>query len=372
MRRLSLFLTLALASGLSAQREPQRPRLSARADTNDAEEYFALGARQHRDVWKAHDAFYWAFRLQPDQPIYLYARYFALLNRQPADWQQNYWGGAAFVLKSRDAKLIDSTFGEVMLRDPFIHLTLDCRRYPELDRELDRAAAGFAQFALGCYQAAALAFGEALVRDPGDLTVRMMRALAYSYVGIFDSTTVDLRIVVDSLHARDAERLVHAYESKAMLEYVAGMAHLRRGDAAAARAAFGRALTEDLGFGMAHGRLARLTRDRGNPMAALPEYDLAVGLRPEDGVLRHDYGATLHDLGRYADAEAQLREAVRIEPYWAAPRFSLAAALQAQGKTQEAAEQFEAYLARCPRALELQAAEARRRLERLRTAGSTP
>lgn len=363
-------LALLPAPPLAAQRRaPSRPLLRADADTNDPQSYFDLGARQRRDVWKARDAFYWASRLAPDQPIYAYARYHALLYSQSPDWRQNYWSGAKFVLKSKEARLIDSTFGEVMLRDPFAHVSAPCQRVPELDHE-ERALAGIMWYELGCYDRAVAVLGEALDRDPEQLVLRVIRARAFAHVERFDSTASELGIVLDSLRARDADRLAHVYESKAMLEYVVGMAHLRRGDAAAARAAFGRALTEDLGFAMAHARLGRLARLERRVDDALAEYDLAVGLRPDDGVLRSEYGSALIEARRFADAETQFATAVRLEPHWAKARFNLAQACEAQGKSAEAVDHYQAYVMRAPRAQWADAEEARRRIARLRAAGT--
>jgi tetratricopeptide (TPR) repeat protein len=359
------------ASSLWAQdRTPRRPRLSRDADTNDAQAYFELGMSQRRDVWKATDAFYWAHRLQPDTALYLFARYYALLSSQSADWQRNYFSGAEFVLKSRQARQVDSILGVVMLRDPFMHSGHRggrCQPIGELDRDRDRAAAGYVYFILECPWNAVRAFSQALEKNPGDLTVRMMRAQASGHVAMYDTTTVDLAIVVDSLRARDAQYLSHTYESKAMLEYVAGMAYLRRGRWTQAREAFGRALTEDLGFGLAHARIAWMAGFMRDTATALAEYDLAVGVRPDDGVLRHEYGVILLNHGRHADAEVQLSEAVRLEPYWAAPRFRLGAALEAQGKAAEAIGAYEAFVALNPRRNHFDSADAVRRVEKLRT-----
>jgi tetratricopeptide (TPR) repeat protein len=362
---------LAVASTLSAQeRGPRRPKLARDADTNDAQAYFDVGMSQRRDVWKATDAFYWAHRLQPDTALYLFARYYALLSSQSADWQKNYFSGAEFVLKSKQARQIDSILGEVMLRDPFMHSGHRggrCVPVGELDRDRDRAAAGYVYFVLECPWNAVMAFSQALEKNPGNLTVRMMRAQASGHVGMYDTTTIDLAIVVDSLRARDDEYLSHTYESKAMLEYVAGMAYLRRGRWTQAREAFGRALTEDLGFGLAHARLAWMSGFTRDTATALAEYDLAVGVRPNDGVLRYEYGVMLQRTGRNADAEVQLTEAIRLEPYWAAPHMTLGAALEAQGKNAEAISAYEGFVSRNPRRNHYVSGDAMRRVEKLRS-----
>lgn len=375
-RRAPIWLSLALAAAAAvpahAQREPRRPRLTADADTNDAEAYFAYGMSQQRDVWKAHDAFCWASRLGPDRPTYLYGRYLALWGGQTSDWRHNYLAGSKFVVNSRDGRRLDSLLVEVMLREPFLYVRLPCPRGRDLQslaRERDRALAAVIYWSLGCDPEATAAFGEALDRDPSLLSYRLYRAHGFYITGAYDSTIAELTTLVDSLRARDVDQLAHAYESKAMFEYLMGRAHERREDFAAARAAYGRALTEDLSFAMAHARLARLARAQGYEGDALAEYELAVGLRAGDAALRYEFGNALHAARRYEEAEAQLREAVRLEPHWATARYLLAGTLEARGKRSEAIAEYEAHIARCPRRAESQALEARRRIAALREAG---
>jgi tetratricopeptide (TPR) repeat protein len=193
------------------------------------------------------------------------------------------------------------------------------------------------------------------------LELLLYRAQGFYVTRAYDSTVMALTALVDSLRGRDADHLVRAYESKATFEYMIGLAHERRGDLAAARQAYGRALAEDLGLAMAHARLARIDKAQGDTTQALAEFDLAVGLRSNDAVLRFEYGTALFELGRHAEAVAQLREAVRLEPHWAVPWFNLGIALQAQGSAADAIEAYEAFLARYPRRLEPRAQEARER-----------
>jgi tetratricopeptide (TPR) repeat protein len=84
-------------------------------------------------------------------------------------------------------------------------------------------------------------------------------------------------------------------------------------------------------------------------------------------VLRYDYGSALLSAGRAADAEAQLRKAVEMEPYWAAPYFNLGAALHAQGKAADALQQYTNFLARAPRKQVAAIASAKSRRDQLAT-----
>ena len=86
-------------------------------------------------------------------------------------------------------------------------------------------------------------------------------------------------------------------------------------------------------------RLASLER-----WAELAEHFRAdVALRPLDAEARLRLGSTLlFAVGQPAEAEAELAEAVRLEPSSAVARSLLALALAAHGRFQEAADEFDA------------------------------
>jgi Tfp pilus assembly protein PilF len=175
----------------------------------------------------------------------------------------------------------------------------------------------------------------------------------------------ELNILLDSLRARDEEHLLHWYDSKEMFEYMIGIAELAAGRIQPARDALGRALAEDLSFYMAHARLADIARFAGNIDMAIAEYDLAVGLKPDDAALRHGYGEVLLAGEKDGEAEAQLLEASRLEPHWAQPYFDLGIALFRQERNAEALAAFEAFMARCPHRLTTQIAQATIHIETL-------
>lgn len=342
-------IVAVLALPLAAQQEPPRPRLPPDLDTNDARAYYEWGNR--RDVsWKqAAGAYYWAMRLEPDNANWRYARYLGLWYRQPAAWRQQYSEGAKFVVKTREAREIDSLLGEVLLRNPYPHFRGPCYLAEGLERQRDRALVGLVHYENGCFPQAVEAFGQALERDPSLLVLRVYRARAYYFQRAYDRTVSELNVLLDSLRARDDRHLVHWYDSKEMFEYMIGMAEWAAGRLPAAREAFGRALTEDLSFYMAHARLGALAREMGAREQAVAEYELAVGLKPDDGVLRREYGAALLEANRLDDAVAQLHEAMRIEPYWALPYFDLGVTRHQQERLAEALSAFETFLSRSPR-----------------------
>jgi Flp pilus assembly protein TadD len=78
---------------------------------------------------------------------------------------------------------------------------------------------------------------------------------------------------------------------------------------------------------------------------AVGELDLAVQLNGDDGGLRLFYGYTLGSIGRYADAEVQLRKAAELEPVWAVPHHVLAEVLEAQRRNADALVEYRRFLA---------------------------
>lgn len=359
MRWLALCLSaVVLTQPLAGQSEARRPKVPADLDTNDAHAYYQWAGRREVSWKDAAAAYYWAMRLEPDEPDWLYARYLGLWYRQPAGWRQQYSEGAKFVTKSKEAKEIDSLFGEVLIRNPYPHFRQPCYLAEGLERQRDRVLVGLVHYENGCYPQAIEAFGQALEKDPSILPLHVYRARAFYFMRRYDQTVVELHVLLDSLRARDEEHLLHWYDSKVMFEYMVGVAEERAGHIRQAREALGRALTEDLSFFMAHARLGEIARQVGNREQAVAEYELAVGLKPEEGALHLQYGEALSDAERYDEAEAQFHEASRLEPYWAQPYFDLGLILFKQERNAEALEAFEAFLARCPRRLGTQMSQA--------------
>lgn len=371
MRRLALaVLAVSLAAPtVLAQSTPPRPQLAADADTNDARSYYEWGRRPELDWKSTYNAYYWAQRLEPGDITYLRGLYVAFLNRHSFFWRRDYDRGVSRVAKSDDARLLDSLLSEIIMRDPYGDRRASCVFAEEGEQQRDQYFVGYVHYNNGCYSQANAAFAEALRNDGSLLLAHRYRARSFYYQQLYDSTVAELRVLIDSLRARDEKYLMQVYNSKAMFEYMIGFAEAHRHHWGPAREAYERALTEDLAFYIAHQRMAEAALEQSDVKTALAEYELAVGLKPGNAVLRNDYGRALYLAGHDAEAEAQLLEAVRLEPHWARPYYNLAAALASLKRTDEAIAQYEAFLARCPRRLASEAAEARNRIAKLRPGG---
>ena len=352
MRR---FLLLALAaflvSPLPAQKAkvPERPRLLNRADTNDAAAYMEYGWR--KDVsWKhTLEAFQWAYRLQPDDIHILAALQTAFWMRQPPQWRSQYNQGAEFVLKSKEAKFLDSLRYELAIRNPMVYLRGACYRLPGIeDHDSDWEAAAFL-FDYGCYKEAAERYALAIKRYPRVLGLRMDRAHALYRSSQFGETVSELQVVLDTLRGRDRKYLAHQYQSRAIIEFMIGNAYIRAGNAQAAREAYGRALTEDLSLYWVHARLAEVALSENDTRTAIAEYEQAVALKENDGVLLHDYGVALSTAGRFGEAEPHFRRSIELEPYFSTAYYNLAVSLDRQDKRDEARVAYQDFLRRAPK-----------------------
>lgn len=378
---LAVALLAAATLPLHAQRGdrvPKRPALAAGADTNDAGAYYQHGLdRLVKMPSEADDAFYWASRISPNWAEPFYARRAAqhLRDRQ----QLVRYLTSTSAARSKRAQAIDSLAAEAMLRSPFVRPTFDRILVDEaiahlsdgqawLSNQRSGDAAYDAQmaFANGRLEEATRLYGDALRRRPKDYWLRAPRARAFYLMQRFDSSAAEFGRLLDEMRRRDENKLVFFYDSKAMLEFSLGRVHLAADRPDSARAAYGRALAEDLAFHVAHVELADLALQQGDTTTALSELALAVELRGTDAGARLLYGQTLAGARRAEEAMAQFRAAIADEPYFALPYYHLARVLDAEGRAAEAAEQYRAYLARgTPRMAESEYAQARARVQAL-------
>jgi spermidine synthase len=92
----------------------------------------------------------------------------------------------------------------------------------------------------------------------------------------------------------------------------------RQGEVPEAVAHLDEALRLNPDSGAAHRLLARLLQ-AGDPAAALPHFQEALRAGPDLADVHYDFGTALEAAGRRTEALAQFREAMRLQPGWAAP-----------------------------------------------------
>lgn len=379
MRRILLLLVLALAvaAPVHAQRRADAPPRPAAADSNDARAYMTLGERllggdNARD---AANAFYWAYQVDPTSSDALYARYTALLMSNPQRLV-DYWNGERRVVRSREVMAIDSLYFRALTMNPFLYRKYETPMFRLYLRTAARAAINREQGGMGVdegrieeyvnyllqnggpwlraeeaygqgrFEDALQFYDQAVARARSKSRVRAERARLFAHVGNNESAISEFGLAIQEMRRDDEREMVYLYESKALLEHSLGMLHERAGNAATAREAYGRALTEDLAFYPSHVRMGMLALAAGDTTAAVSELDLAVQAGGADAHILYTYGAVLAQLGRMDEATAQLRRAIEAAPHWADPHFVLGVVADAQGNLAGARESYQAFLAR--------------------------
>lgn len=336
---------------------PPRPRLRDGLDTNDAITYYQVAVpfvRSGYNLQAAEAALYWASRLDPSWADPAYARSLLLLRAARNDMFATFFrtgsrrAAQKAGLTERQVALMDSLRRVAWARNPFVFTGLDFAEYP-LRRHAPPEEAGLYAFRDQKFSAADSLLAIALRKHPGEVGLRIYRAQALFYLARYDSAVTELEIGRDSLRATLQEHTALILPSTDMFEYAIGIARVQQGDFAAARAAYERALTENLAFYWVHARLAGAALALGDTAAALTELRTAVEINGGDPVMRLFYGVVLHSARQLPEAEQQLRLAVELDSDYAAPYHRLGAVYQAEGKIPQAIEQYRAFLARAPK-----------------------
>jgi tetratricopeptide (TPR) repeat protein len=124
-------------------------------------------------------------------------------------------------------------------------------------------------------------------------------------------------------------------------------------------------LSRDLGFYMAHARLAMIYEDMRRPRSAIEERRRAVAANPEDASLLFDLGFALAQAGELADAHATLRQAREANPRHVRTLYVLGRVEEQLGDTAAARETYRRFLAMAPTRFGEQKAEISTRLQAL-------
>ena len=335
----------AFVPALRAQKStppPSRPTIEAGADTNDARSYYGYGMKMVYDKpSEAVRAFYWASRIIPNSAEVLYslqcASLLAMSNDDMADYF-DYYG------KTRKPQYLALD-------------TLLVRAYSIMSYLNDARFSARAAYADGRMQEALAGYGKDLTyrgwskktRALATGDIHAIRARIFYVLGNLDSARTEMTAAVSAMRERDTTERVILYRSKAMYEQSLGMVFERQSQMDSARDAYGQALQEDLSYFPAHARLAQMALAKGDTTTALTELDLVVQLQPKDVVARYEYAVALVGTGHDAAAAAQLKSAIAADPYFAAPHLLLARIADVEQYAQDAADEYQQYVALAPR-----------------------
>ncbi|MBC7789883.1 MAG: tetratricopeptide repeat protein [Anaerolineae bacterium] len=348
---LALLLSLPIAAQ-STDNEPARPRLDARADTNEWGLYHELGLfLLFSQPQKASDAFYWASRLDPGQAAPLYYRWRSLWMTNPR-LRRKYLSGDRKALGSGFAQSTNALRLRATFRDPFVLAVGDpvaLERGPSIERAR-----------------------EFLTTKPDDVGLWTYQAVNFYRRGEFDSTIAHLKQAIAALDRIERKAPVRVYESREFFEYAIGAAYISLGDAKSAREAFERSVSENISFYPARIAIAAIAwTDDSDIETAIREYELAIELNPTEGYLRQEYGATLLVARRFREAVTQLERASEMEPYFANSYLNLGIAYDHLAMDRESLKAYRRFVALAPRRMEARIATAKSRIEELTTGLAT-
>jgi tetratricopeptide (TPR) repeat protein len=371
---LALAVLAAAPAGAQARVDapPPRPAL-ADADSNDAGAYFRLGQQLlETEPGKAADAFWWASQIDPAWADPLYGLFAARLLREPSllasylEYDPR-TGAVPGVLA------VNRIYVRAVRMDPFLRPQFDreiLERYAVavalgpgvrprtpssadfyLERQLERmhpVMRGRVLAGEGRLVEALEVFDDALRRgrraNPGvQRYIRHWRARLFAQAGNDSMALAELRSAIEAGEEAEREDL-RFYESKAVLAYSEGLLHERRGDLAAAREAYARALVEDLSYYAAHARLGALALAAGDSAGALMEAGMAAEVAPDDAATRLAHATMLARMGHFAEAEAEALAATKLAPYYADAWLLLGLARDALGG--DAVEAYRAFVDR--------------------------
>lgn len=388
-------------SVVDSAKPPARPDRGLGADTNSAQGYFETGMLlAHRNPALAARAFYWAARIDPSSGDALYALHATtILSMSETDLRKYMHLGQK--KRSQQFAAFDSMDYRAHAMNPFVFGTLDpslLQHFLQTQAYYERPHAtpqevgffisavmgGEANFAWIQYsqnhlQEALATYAKVLAdttfprhakgRDSLAIT-KHRKALAIEFhaqrgrifylLGNMDSAQTEISSALDGMRAHDDSAQILFYLSKAMYEQALGMIYQRANKMDLAREAYGHALEEDLAFYPAHNSLAQLDLARHDTAGALAEMDLAVLLAPNDPVLRYHYAEILVHARRDADAAAQLRKSIALDPYYGAPHLMLALIADVEQYTEDAIGEYTRYISVASRTdQEMKVAQAR-------------
>lgn len=388
------FLTLLLLSGAGAtpgaaqlgfDKPPDRPRLAADRDTNSAVEYYYFGNSElARDPYKAAAAYYWASRLDPSWAAPVYGQYAALLlNLLPGDLTL-YLTRRERALRDPKMRRIDSLGYLAVLKNPLVDRRLDgvilttwVYRMTGGQAELrdlgkyDRQFTAWAAYARGDFPMAVSVYAEVIKKHPRDADLLFSRALAFVGLAQIDSARASIRAAL-ALERVAEEESPYGWVSHAFAEYSIGHLFNLEQQPDSARAAYERALLDDVSFHPAHMQLARARLIAHDTAGALAEYGHAAALAPNDAEYLYEFGTLLAGAGHADSATTVLLQAVAADPYYPSPHFPLGLLYQQSGFAREAADHFEAFLRLAPRSLAGAIAAAQKRLAALKAMPPAP
>lgn len=365
------------------------PELEARAkaDSNDAAAHYnlALGYWNEKRMTDAESSLRRAIAIEPRfAPAHLALAFLPFAQRPKlweVLWEEKIPDDAAPALKQFDAE-----YRHAFLIDPLLDIRIMGAATPPKPDFLDvkdylgEAWAlffqGFTDCQEGKYENCHGRFVTLIREIDGDRfpervpnSVLWYKALAAAHIGKFDIAEQHYRQLMD--RTRDAEKKVGRGELSrvpmALNEYRYTLATVLQAEGRIPDAVtlYREVLENDIGYYMAHVRLAGIYEAARDWPKAVQERVNAVNANPDDASLLTDLGVTLGKAGMMAQAETRFQAAIEANPRDVRPLFWLGLAQMDLGKKDAARESLNRFVAAAPSRYERQITMAREKLATL-------
>lgn len=366
-------LAIAIAPAvLPAQRGadvPSRPRLEPGADSNSGRANFQYGLRVvSDDPQESYRAFYWATRIDPTSADAWYALWTARQLIMPSRDLAVYHD-ALFTQRSAANLAVDSLLFRAYALDPFLYRGLDrplrqrlsSARASDRNPTVNQAAVnsdltvrlerkqyeGWILYADKRFDDALKAYANEMNRgynvEVHKLDVHAERSKIFVLLDNLDSARAEMQETIAESRVRNRKDHVVIYDSTTMFEHALGAIDERAQHPVEARATYARIVQENPTFYPAHVRLSAIALAQGDTASAVSEMSLAVQLEPNDAGLRYRYADVLVRAKNDAAAAEQLRQAIALDPNYAAPYLLMASIADVEEYTDEAVADYQSY-----------------------------
>ena len=376
-------LVVSTAAALPAQaapKIPKRPRLKAGLDTNSAMSYFFDGAEVLRkDPDRATADFYWARQIDPTWADPIYGLYAASLLDLSTGRMTEYFQNRRGRKRPADFLSIDSLAWLAELKNPFVDRRFDgvvlsewVYRNGGSDANISDAAfenremAAWLHYSHGEFKRAASVYADVIKQHPDDPDLRYERGATLFAMGLLDSARAEVRSALSMKRTEESNSGI-GWASHPFLEYSLGFLYRLADQSDSARAAYERALLDDLAFHPAHRELAITRLAAHDTAGALSEYSSAVTLAPSDPGYLYEYGLLLLVSNHADSAAAVFKRSIAAAPYFASPHYFLGILYESYGYVPEATGEFTSFLGMAPASLKPNIEVARQHLARLQS-----
>jgi tetratricopeptide (TPR) repeat protein len=332
----------------------------ARQDSCDAVTQYQLGLGYWNDKrWDdAERALRRSVQIEPRYPHAWLALAWLMYARRPKLWKQQMKKGLpdSLVAVIQQSEQLQR---RAFLIDPLVDLTVMSMVVPhEGGRRLAYGpyvlvlANPFEAFRDGRYSVAYSILQGAIGRYSRDSVppfVLWYAALSGAHLGYYDAAIGDMEaLVARAEHFEQSDTVVHVPLRTNDYRYVLALLKVGDNKPADAITLFHQVIENDVGFYMAHVKLAQMYDSYGMWKEAVSEARLAVEANPDDPSLLTELGVILRQADSLSESQVVLRQALEANPLDPRPPYYLGLTELQMGRTTDARAAFVHFLAMAP------------------------